>query len=53
MPIHWGTYAPVHLGLRTVPRYLSEPQAAFSTAAARLAPDVAVRVLSPGESLSL
>jgi L-ascorbate metabolism protein UlaG (beta-lactamase superfamily) len=53
VPIHWGTYAPVHLGLRTVPRYLSEPQAAFSTAAARLAPDVSVHVLAPGEALAL
>jgi L-ascorbate metabolism protein UlaG (beta-lactamase superfamily) len=53
VPIHWGTYAPVHLGLRTVPRYLSEPQAAFSRAAARLAPDVSVHVLAPGEALAL
>lgn len=53
VPIHWGTYAPVHLGLRTVPAYLSEPQAAFSAAAAQLAPDVDVRVLSPGEATEL
>jgi len=53
VPIHWGTYAPLYLGLRAVPAYLAEPQAAFSAAAARLAPDVDVRVLSPGESLDL
>jgi L-ascorbate metabolism protein UlaG (beta-lactamase superfamily) len=53
VPIHWGTYAPVHLGLRTVPAYLAAPQTAFSAAAARLAPDVAVRVLAPGEALAL
>jgi len=52
VPIHWGTYAPVHLGLRTLPAYLAEPQAAFSAAAAREAPGVDVRVLSPGEALS-
>jgi L-ascorbate metabolism protein UlaG (beta-lactamase superfamily) len=53
VPIHWGTYAPLYLGLRAVPAYLAEPQAAFSEAAARLAPGVAVRVLSPGEALAL
>ncbi len=53
VPIHWGTYAPLYMGLRTVPRYLAEPQAAFSAAAALRAPDVSVRVLSPGEALSL
>jgi len=53
VPIHWGTYAPLYLGLRAVPAYLAEPQAAFSAAAARCAPDVAVRVLTPGETLAL
>jgi L-ascorbate metabolism protein UlaG (beta-lactamase superfamily) len=53
VPIHWGTYAPLYLGLRAVPAYLAEPQAAFSEAAARLAPGVAVRVLSPGEAIAL
>jgi L-ascorbate metabolism protein UlaG (beta-lactamase superfamily) len=53
VPIHWGTYAPIYLGLRAVPAYLAQPQAAFSEAAARLAPGVAVRVLSPGEALAL
>jgi L-ascorbate metabolism protein UlaG (beta-lactamase superfamily) len=53
VPIHWGTYAPLYLGLRAVPAYLAEPQAAFSAAAARLAPGVDVRVLSPGEALEL
>jgi L-ascorbate metabolism protein UlaG (beta-lactamase superfamily) len=53
VPIHWGTYAPLYLGLRAVPAYLAQPQAAFSEAAARLAPGVAIRVLSPGEALAL
>ena len=28
VPIHWGTYAPLYMGLRTVPKYLAEPQVA-------------------------
>jgi hypothetical protein len=41
------------MGLRTVPRYLAEPQVAFGAAAALRAPDVEVRVLLPGEALAL
>ena len=51
VPIHWGTYHPLHLGLREAPRYLSEPPARFVRAAAGVAPDVDVRVLHPGETL--
>jgi L-ascorbate metabolism protein UlaG (beta-lactamase superfamily) len=53
VPIHWGTYAPVHLGLRRLPAFLAEPQAAFVEAAGRAAPDVDVRVLAPGEAIAL
>jgi len=53
VPIHWGTYAPVHLGLRRQPAFLAEPQATFVEAAAREAPGVDVRVLAPGEALEL
>ncbi len=53
VPIHWGTYAPVHMGLRTTPAYLAEPQAAFAAAAARKAPGVDVRILAPGEATEL
>jgi L-ascorbate metabolism protein UlaG (beta-lactamase superfamily) len=53
IPIHWGTYHPLHLGLREVPRYLREPPEQFVKAAAAAAPDVDVRVLQPGESLTL
>lgn len=53
VPIHWGTYAPLHLGIRSIPAYLGEPQAAFSAAATRRAPDVEVCVLSPGEATGL
>jgi len=53
VPIHWGTYHPIHLGLREAPRYLTEPAERFVRAAAEAAPDVEVRVLRPGETLSL
>jgi L-ascorbate metabolism protein UlaG (beta-lactamase superfamily) len=50
VPIHWGT-----LGLpwaRPSPAKLREPAARFADAAARLAPEVDVRVLEPGERAS-
>jgi L-ascorbate metabolism protein UlaG (beta-lactamase superfamily) len=50
VPIHWGTYRPFHRSAR-VP-FLTEPAAAFARAAASAAPDVEVRVLRPGESLT-
>ena len=53
VPIHWGTYHPLHLGLREAPRYLSEPPERFVRAAADVAPEVEVRVLQPGETLDL
>ena len=53
VPIHWGTYHPLHLGLREVPAFLHEPPERFLAAAATAAPDVEVRVLQPGESLEL
>jgi L-ascorbate metabolism protein UlaG (beta-lactamase superfamily) len=49
VPIHWGTYAPVHLGLRRPPAFLREPVDEFVRAAAELAPSVEIRVLAPGE----
>ena len=52
VPIHWGTYAPAHIGLRAAPAFLAAPQAAFVEAAARTAPSVDVRVLAPGEALA-
>lgn len=53
VPIHWGTYSPIHLGLRGAPAFLELPAAEFVTAAAEVAPDVEVRVLRPGESAEL
>ena len=53
VPIHWGTYHPLHLGLLEAPAYLSEPAERFVRAAAKVAPDVDVRVLQPGGMLTL
>jgi len=51
VPIHWGTYRPLHRGARA--RFLTEPAEAFARAAVEVAPDVEVRVLQPGEELVL
>ena len=53
VPIHSGACARSISGSARCPPTLAEPQAAFSEAAARLAPGVAVRVVSPGEALPL
>ncbi len=53
VPIHWGTYHPLHMGLREVPSFLREPPARFVEATAAAAPEVEVRVLEPGASLDL
>ena len=53
VPIHWGTYFPIHLGLRGAPDFLESPPIAFRAAIAEVAPDADVRVLRPGESLDL
>ncbi|OFW53906.1 MAG: hypothetical protein A2146_06590 [Actinobacteria bacterium RBG_16_67_10] len=53
VPIHWGTYFPIHLGLRGAPSFIDLPPAEFVAAVRETAPDVAVRVLRPGESLDL
>jgi L-ascorbate metabolism protein UlaG (beta-lactamase superfamily) len=53
IPIHWGTYSPIHLGLRRPPAFLQLPPAEFVAAAAELAPDVEVRVLQPGEGVDV
>lgn len=53
IPIHWGTYFPIHLGLRGAPAFLEQPLTEFVAAAAELAPEVSVQVLRPGERLEL
>jgi L-ascorbate metabolism protein UlaG (beta-lactamase superfamily) len=46
VPIHWGTLSPLNR------RTSSDPPEAFRRHAAELAPDVAVRILEPGASLT-
>jgi len=53
VPIHWGTYFPIHLGLRGAPDFVDLPPAEFVAAVRETAPEVAVRVLEPGQSLEL
>ena len=49
IPVHWGTYYPVHQGITGRPAYLKSPPGEFVAAAAVAAPDVEVRVLQPGD----
>ena len=51
MPIHWGTYRPLHHGADAA--FLEDPADAFVREAAAAAPEVEVRVLRPGEHLAL
>lgn len=53
IPIHWGTYFPIHLGLRGVPGFVELPPSRFLAAMAREAPAVQVTVLRPGESVGV
>jgi L-ascorbate metabolism protein UlaG (beta-lactamase superfamily) len=53
VPIHWGTYHPLHRRVGGEPGFFFDPPHVFARAAARLAPDVHVRVLAPGESLAV
>jgi len=52
VPIHWGTFYPAGLR-RVVPEPFETPGLAFVEAASRLAPDVPVRVVAPGEAFDL
>jgi L-ascorbate metabolism protein UlaG (beta-lactamase superfamily) len=47
VPIHWGTFSPLHRSTST------EPPEAFRRHAAELAPQVEVRILAPGAALTL
>lgn len=51
VPIHWGTYYPIHLGLTRKPAFLDVPPLEFVTEMREVAPDVEVSVLRVGESL--
>jgi L-ascorbate metabolism protein UlaG (beta-lactamase superfamily) len=53
VPIHWGTFARLGLKRRRREALLTEPPRRFAAFAARIAPEVEVRVLGPGESVAL
>lgn len=54
VPIHWGTYFPLPLGLRAGGhRLLHEPPWTFAARAAGVAPDTRVVVLEPGGSADI
>ncbi len=52
VPIHWGSYSPIGLGLFR-PRFLTNPPLEFAKHAAKIAPDVIVHLIQPGEDLLL
>lgn len=52
IPIHWGTFYPAGLR-RLVPGPLVDPGPAFMRAMTEHAPEVAARLLAPGETLDL
>lgn len=51
VPVHWGTY--LRVGMSREEAVLREPAERFERLAAELAPDVAVRILAPGERLEV
>jgi len=52
VPIHYGTFAPIGAAARHR-RRVGDPARNFAARVSQAAPDVAVRVLAPGESLAL
>lgn len=48
VPIHWGTYFPIHLGLAGKPAFVDLPPAQFAAALTEHAPDVELRILEVG-----
>ncbi len=52
IPVHWGTLSPIGLSHSHKPR-LGEPPRLFAEHVARLAPEVEVRILTPGEQTAL
>jgi L-ascorbate metabolism protein UlaG (beta-lactamase superfamily) len=53
IPIHWGTYYPIHLGVQGPPGFLSIPPALFEAAIRQHSSETTVRVLSPGEQAEI
>jgi L-ascorbate metabolism protein UlaG (beta-lactamase superfamily) len=52
IPIHWGTYFPSGLS-PLLPDFVGQPPYEFARHANRLAPEVQVCVLDPGDALNL
>jgi L-ascorbate metabolism protein UlaG (beta-lactamase superfamily) len=53
VPIHWGTYFPIHLGLMGRPGFVDVPPVEFLAALKERAPELRAEVLRPGEGLDL
>jgi L-ascorbate metabolism protein UlaG (beta-lactamase superfamily) len=53
IPIHWGTYRPLHHGVRREPDFLTKPAEDFVREVEKTAPEVEVRILQPGERIEL
>jgi L-ascorbate metabolism protein UlaG (beta-lactamase superfamily) len=53
IPIHWGTYYPIHLGLTRAPGFVRVAPLEFLAAMKERAPEIDVRVLQVGESVEV
>ena len=53
VPIHWGTYFPIHLGLMGRPGFVDVPPVEFLAALKEKAPEIRAEILQPGQSLEL
>jgi L-ascorbate metabolism protein UlaG (beta-lactamase superfamily) len=49
IPIHWGTFFPIHSAFRGLPSFLRSPPEDFQQRLATVAPEIDVRRLQPGE----
>ncbi len=53
VPIHWGTYFPLHSSLRKIPAFVDAPAEEFASRMRDQAPEIEVHVLEPGSSVTL
>ncbi len=53
IPIHWGTYYPIHLGMQGPPAFLTTPPALFEAAVRDHAPTTSISLLQPGEQTAI
>jgi L-ascorbate metabolism protein UlaG (beta-lactamase superfamily) len=53
IPIHWGTYFPHHAALRGRPSFLDRPAEEFEAHMRKVAPEVDVRIMRPGDEVVL